>query len=694
MALRISLHLKGNMIDLREAPTEDAQAFADLEAIAEAEVTGAVNPIQAKTENSHSGLTPPEISKVGGKLTLFASAWEKNGATYWQLRTVKRGLSWTFLNPPPLSPHPIFFHERNPTKHAILGDCILTLLNKGAIEEVENPLTPGFYSVIFLRAKKNGEMRPIIDLSHMNSLIHTPTFKMESSQTIRANLSKGQWAASIDLEDAYFHIPVRKSFRKYLRFTHNNQVWQFKVLPFGLSVAPLIFTGIMALVGSVCHQNGIKLHLYLDDWLIRADSREVVSQHVQFLTNLMSELGLNLNLKKSQLEPTQNFVFLGYLYDLTKGTVRPTTENVTKLVVKTKTLLYKKQGTAVEWLSMIGSANAVAPLTPFGRITVCPLEIHVQQYWHWTPNNPNIMKTIIPVTSAVREILHVWTQPHLWDLTVSLAPFKAQLHLFTDASTYGWGAHMDHHTASGVWNDQEKLNHINVLECEAVRRALLQFQTVVQNRAVLVSTDNSTTMSYINRQGGTRSIQMYETTKNLLMWCHTQNILLKAVHIKGSMNVMADLLSRDKHTVNTEWSLLPLVTQNLWKLWFLPDIDLFATIYNRKLVRYVSPFPDNNAVSVDALSMTWDHLRVYAFPPFAILKKVIQKLEQSVECEMIMITPYWPNQPWFATLLNLSQRPPIQLPQRYDLLKQPVQALFHQSLETLNLHAWNLFSGN
>ena len=76
MALRISLHLKGNMIDLREAPTEDAQAFADLEAIAEAEVTGAVNPIQAKTENSHSGLTPPEISKVGGKLTLFASAWE------------------------------------------------------------------------------------------------------------------------------------------------------------------------------------------------------------------------------------------------------------------------------------------------------------------------------------------------------------------------------------------------------------------------------------------------------------------------------------------------------------------------------------------------------------------------------------------------------------------------------------------
>ena len=252
--------------------------------------------------------------------------------------------------------------------------------NKGAIEEVPNPHTPGFYSTIFLREKKSGEMRPIINLSQLNSHILTPTFKMESSQSIRMNLSKGQWVASVDLEDAYFHIPVRKSFRKYLRFTHNNHVWQFKVLPFGLSVAPCFFTGVMALVSSVCHLKGKKIHLYLDDWLIRADSKEVVTKHVHFLKLLMSDLGLNLNEQKSLLEPTQKFIFLGYLYDLTEGTVRPTQENVNKMIIKTSSLLHQSQGTAEEWLSMNGLANAIAPLTPFGRLTVCPLEIHVHQH--------------------------------------------------------------------------------------------------------------------------------------------------------------------------------------------------------------------------------------------------------------------------------------------------------------------------
>ena len=231
------------------------------------------------------------------------------------------------------------------------------------------------------------------------------------------------------------------------------------------------------------------------------------------------------------------------------------------------------------------------------------------------------MQSIIPVTSAIRDILLWWTLPHQWDLTVSLEPFEAQLHLFTDASMFGWGAHMGHHTAAGIWNYVERMEHINVLECVAVLRALKKFKLFVQNKSVLLSTDNATTMSYINRQGGTKSLDMFNTTHQLLMWCHTHNVQLQAVHIKGSMNVMADLLSRDGHTVNTEWSLHPTVTQDLWNLWFQPDIDLFATIYNRKLERYVSPFPDEEAVAIDAMSMSWNHLRAYAFPPFAILNK-------------------------------------------------------------------------
>ena len=159
------------------------------------------------------------------------------------------------------------------------------------------------------------------------------------------------------------------------------------------------------------------------------------------------------------------------------------------------------------------------------------------------------------------------------------------------------------------------------------------------------------------------------------------------------MNVMADLLSRDASTINTEWSLHPQVALQLWDQWFLPDMDLFATRYNTKLQRYVSLFPDEEAVAVNTLTLEWDNKTVYAFPPFAILKKVVEKLEQSVGCKMILIAPHWANQAWFAILTELSLVPPLRLPLRHDLLKQPLQEIFHQKLALLDLHAWNLFSG-
>ena len=562
---------------------------------------------------------------------------------------------------------------------------------KGAIEAVEDCTTPGFYSIIFLRPKKSGELRPIIDLSSLNLHINTPHFHMESAQSVRSVLTRNQWVASIDLQDAYYHIPVRKSFRKYLRFATNGQTWQFKALPFGLSVAPLIFTGVMNLVGTVCHQQGIKIHLYLDDWLIRADSKEVVQQHLIFVQNLMSDLGLITNVKKSQLVPTQNFVFLGYMYNLEEGIVQPTPENVQKVVTKAQTLLTLMQGTATQWLSLIGSANAVASLTPFGRLPVCPIEMFLHQRWNWNQEDPNTLKIIIPVEPEITDVLLWWSQPAFWNLTVTLEPFVAQFHLFSDASQYGWGAHMGAMTASGEWSVAERKEHINVLECKAVWLALDRFHDLVKNSAVLLFTDNTTTMAYINKEGGTKSYQMYIITRDLLLWCHQRNVRLKATHIKGSMNVMADLLSRNQNTVNTEWSLHPAVVQSLWTQWFVPQIDLFATFYNKKLPLYVSPFPDPEALCVDALSMNWNNLRAYAFPPFAILKQVMRKLEQSQNCELIMIAPFWPNQTWFAVLESLSVCNPVQLPLRFDLLKQPLQDLFHMNLTILNLHAWRLF---
>ena len=126
----------------------------------------------------------------------------------------------------------------------MIFDCITEIENKGTVERVENEHSPGYYSIIFVRPKKNGKLRPIIDLSRLNKHIITPTFRMENAQSIKAVLTQGQRVASIHLKDAYFLIPIKTTFRKYIQFCFLKQTWQFKALPCSLSVTPQIITAI------------------------------------------------------------------------------------------------------------------------------------------------------------------------------------------------------------------------------------------------------------------------------------------------------------------------------------------------------------------------------------------------------------------------------------------------------------------
>jgi hypothetical protein len=306
--------------------------------------------VSVVVEARNSGLPPlmKDSIPIGGRIMHFHEVWRSLGATYWQLKTARRGLAWTFHTRPTLCSTPLFFKVSSMERQTIMNNHIQDMLEKGAIEPVLNTTTPGFYRLMFLKPKKSGELRPIIDLSLLNLNIACPTFKMETAQSIRQVLTQGQWVASLDMKDAYFHIPIRKSFRKYLRFAFMESVWQFKAVPFVLSVAPWAFTGMMALIGTICHQRSIQIHLYLDDWLVRANSREVLTKHVAFILVLMKRLGLVVNVEKLELVPTQNLTFLGYVYDLERGTVHPTPENIVKVTTKVTKMLTKKQGTAKE----------------------------------------------------------------------------------------------------------------------------------------------------------------------------------------------------------------------------------------------------------------------------------------------------------------------------------------------------------
>ena len=240
--------------------------------------------------------------------------------------------AWQALDPPSfvleaIQGHLISFKARpplipaNPSLETLvagpssesLHSSVQTLLLKGAVEPA--PSDPGFYSRIFKVPKKDGSMRPVINLKPLNRFISVPKFRMASVATVGRMIQEDDWATSIDLKDAFFHIPIHRRHRRFLRFIWRGNPYQFVSCPFGLSTAPSTFTRVTRPVLHWCRAQGLRVVFYLDDILILAHSAERASRDCLMLRDLLVSLGFTLNMKKSDLVPSQSFTYLGLAWD-------------------------------------------------------------------------------------------------------------------------------------------------------------------------------------------------------------------------------------------------------------------------------------------------------------------------------------------------------------------------------------------
>ena len=229
---------------------------------------------------------------VGARLQKFWEKWEALRSSPKVVTTLTEGYTLPFRFRPNLTRSPtVISNYQNPSKQAHLLEALYQLVNKNAVEPVENQNSLGFYNRLFLVPKPNNRWRPILDLSTLNTFLNTELFKTETPETIRTSLQTGEWVTSIDFKDAYFHIPIHSQSRKYMRFPLQGRSYQFKALPFSLSTAPMEFTVVAKEVKLMALQRGIRIHQYLDDWLVRATSHQTCLQHTHTLVALCRELG-------------------------------------------------------------------------------------------------------------------------------------------------------------------------------------------------------------------------------------------------------------------------------------------------------------------------------------------------------------------------------------------------------------------
>ena len=625
------------------------------------------------------GVTLPV--RVGGCLALHWRQWQAIGAATWVVTVLRDGYRVPFKDSsPPLSRTPVSFptYRAGSPRAQALQQEVEAMLAKGTLEIARDP-GPGFYSRLFLVEKASGGWRPMIDLSHLNDFVQLTPFKMETVASVLLSVREGDFLASLDLKDAYFQIPIHGSSRKLLRFMSEGTVYQFRALCFGLSTALQVFTRVFAAVSPWAHSHGIRLLRYLDDWSVPSSSEEKAKQAVQSLISLCHTLGIVINEKKSDLVPSETAKYLGMTIDTGAGKVFPSLAQIEKFLSVAERFCAMESPPAQLWQVILGHLASLERLIPHGRLRMRSLQWHLKM--HWSPeSDPPSLPVALP--EEARWDLSWWmVRDHL--LTgVRFGTPALDLHLYSDGSSLGWGAHLLNQNVSGVWSDQEKLLHIS----------LQAFREDVIGHHVTAMCDNSTVMAYVNKQGGTVSRALCLLTRRLLRWTESFDVNLDARYLPGGSNVLADLLSRRGQVVGTEWSLHPRVARSLLRVWGNPSIDLFATCLNAKLPLYCSLVLDPQAVFQDAFHHPWDDLDLYAFPPFPLVGRVIARVQESSRVAMTLVAPLWPEKEWFAGLLLLLTQPPLALPCWDKLLRQPHCSLLHQGVHELNLHAWRLSS--
>ena len=184
---------------------------------------------------------------------------------------IKNGLRIDLEEPLPRG----VIRSRSPPQSILFQEHIVSevtsLLEKDAVERVRDHdrlcLSP-----VFVIPKRSGSLRMILNMKRINRHIAKSPFRMDHLASILPALGQDDFAVSLDLSDAYFHVPIDPSSRDLLGFAVGKETFRFKALPFGLRPAPRVFTRVVSALMSFLRGKGLRIFAYLDDWLLVANS--------------------------------------------------------------------------------------------------------------------------------------------------------------------------------------------------------------------------------------------------------------------------------------------------------------------------------------------------------------------------------------------------------------------------------------
>ncbi len=283
------------------------------------------------------------------------------------------------------------------------------------------------------------------------------------------------------------------------------KAYQYRVLPFGLALSPRTFTKCVDAALVLLRLQRIRIMNYIDNWLILAQSHQLAVRHRDVVLAHMKKLGLRL----------KRTTFLGVIWDSTSMQARLSPARIESILSAVERIrlgqsLTVRQFQSQRLLSLMATASNVIT---FGLLHMRPLQWWLRTTGFSPRGDPfrmikvtrqflrtlvNVEETLVPVPGS-----HVGSFMSSQDANDRCLP-------------HGLGS--DLRGSQGLWKKHHLSWHINCLEMLAVFLALKNFLAYLRGHHVLVRSDNTSVVSYINHKGGLRSRPLSKLACQILMW--------------------------------------------------------------------------------------------------------------------------------------------------------------------------------
>lgn len=424
----------------------------------------------------------------------------------------------------------------------------------------------------------------------------------------------------------------------------------FNVLPFGISTAGFIFTKLLRVAVKSWRAAGVKVVLFLDDGFGGANTYEEALHSSIFIRNDLINLGFLLAEDKCHWVPVQTLIWLGYVWNMTDGTVRVTDDRISRLtellcelmnLVCKGTLLFPVRKLARVVGQLISMQSVIGPLA---RLRSRSLYDCIGGRASW---NAPVLLNACAVDELMfwKENIEAMNLTSLADDVRSDPAAEAESIVFCDASGSGFGGYIEGREDShvvGSWSDTETGLSSTWRELEAVHRVLHTSVKCLEGQKVTVNTDNKNVCSIL--KVGSRKPYLHDVAIKVYDVCRKNNVLLVPKWLPRADNSEADYLSRC--TDSDDWSVQNWLYETLDVKWGPHTCDRFACDYNTKCPNFNSKYWSPGTYGIDAFAVQWSGENNWAVPPPRLAVRCVTKIRKD-NCTCTLVVPVWKSAPYW-----------------------------------------------